>query len=274
MKLLSWNVNGIRSVSRYGFVDTLEKANADVVLLQEVRAEPEQWPEDARLALANHFGYTLRTSPAVKKGYSGTALLFRDSFFSSRGGVALSPETLADEVATAEGRFCGVRVGERCVVASVYFPNSQREGVRLPVKLSFCNAVLAQCRAWRARGLHVILGGDFNIAHTADDLANPKTNTKNAGFLPDERAWMTQFLEAGHLDTFRLFTKGNGHYTWWSNRPGVREKNVGWRIDAFVVDEGLRPFVRDASILAEVMGSDHCPVALTLAPEAFLSSTS
>lgn len=272
MKLLSWNVNGIRSVSRYGFVDVLAQANADIVLLQEVRAEPAQWPQDVRDALKGRLGYTLRTSHAVKKGYSGTALLYRTDAFQKRGGIAQTPELFADEVALGEGRFCGVRVGETCVVASVYFPNSQREGVRLPVKLAFCEALLAHCRDWEARGFHVILGGDFNIAHTADDLANPKANEKNAGYLPEERAWMSKFLAAGHIDTFRLFTKGNGHYTWWSNRPGVRERNVGWRLDAFLVDEGLRPFVREAGILASILGSDHCPVTLTLSPETFLTS--
>lgn len=265
MKILSWNVNGIRSVCRSGFLGVLEKAQADIVLLQEVRAERTQWPSDVVEALESRLRYALHASPAQKKGYSGTALLCREGLLASQGGLAVEKEVFAHPLAQSEGRFCGVRLGNRCVVASVYFPNSQRDTARLPVKLEFCEAVLQQCLAWRAQGLQVVLGGDFNIAHTPDDLANPKINNKNAGFLPEERAWMSAFLEAGYFDAFRLFTQGNGHYTWWSNRPGVREKNVGWRIDMFLASEGLRPFVREALHMPEVLGSDHCPITLTLA---------
>jgi exodeoxyribonuclease-3 len=266
LKILSWNVNGIRSASRHGFLDVVMREHPDVLLLQEVRAENAQWPAEVVARLSHELGYDMRASMAVKNGYSGTAVLYRRSRVDAWGGVAPSAELLDDEVALGEGRFCGVRLGDRFILASVYFPNSQREGTRLPVKLAFCRALLEHCREWSARGLHVVLGGDFNIAHTEEDLANPKQNVRNAGFLPEERAWMTEFLEAGHVDTFRLFTRGNGHYTWWSNRPTVRERNIGWRLDYLMVDDALRSKVVEARILPEVRGSDHCPVSLVLTP--------
>jgi len=270
LRIVSWNVNGIRSVGRQGFVEWFEKERPDVCLLQEVRADHAQWPEGLLGHLADEDGYELVSSIAQKKGYSGTSVLVRKGLRARLGGGSgtgsASPSHLdfLHPVSLNEGRFCGVRLGERLIVASAYFPNSQRGGARLPAKLEFCEALLAQLQRWRSEGTQVVLGGDYNIAHTELDLANPKSNVKNAGFLPEERAWMTRFLEAGWVDSFRLFTQGNGHYTWWSNLAGVRERNIGWRIDYIAVNAELKGAVRKAQIHAQTLGSDHCPVSVLM----------
>jgi exodeoxyribonuclease-3 len=149
-------------------------------------------------------------------------------------------------------------------VISAYFPNSQREHTRLGYKLEFCEAMLMHCRGLVERGKSLVLCGDYNIAHEEIDLRNPKANRENAGFLPEERAWMTKFLGSGFVDTFRHFEKGGGHYTWWSYRPGVREKNIGWRLDYHCVNQELIDRVKASHIRCEVLGSDHCPVELIL----------
>lgn len=251
----SWNINGIRAAAKAGFFDWLSTCGADVVLLQEVRAEKEQmqphWLEP--------FGYKSVWHAAQKKGYSGVGVLTRLPFARDAVVVGLGvPEF------DSEGRFLGV-IHNNTLYASVYFPNSQREGVRLPFKLAFCEAFLHTLKQFEARGLRIVVGGDFNISHTEIDLANPKQNVRNAGFLPEERAWMSRFVENGYVDTFRMFEEGGGHYTWWSNRPGVRERNIGWRLDYHFVSEPLRPQVRAARIFPSVLGSDHCPVSLELA---------
>jgi exodeoxyribonuclease-3 len=148
---------------------------------------------------------------------------------------------------------------------SVYFPNSQDEGRRLDYKLGFCGAILELCKKYRKEKRHFILSGDYNIAHTPIDLARPRENEKNAGFLPEERAWMDAFTAEGFVDTFRNFHPGeNGHYSWWSYRVGARERNVGWRIDYHSTDPEFLPFVKSSIIRSDVFGSDHCPVELTI----------
>jgi exodeoxyribonuclease-3 len=149
-------------------------------------------------------------------------------------------------------------------VVNAYFPNSQREHTRLGYKLEFCDAIFKFCQKLRKTGRGVILCGDYNIAHKEIDLKNPKTNVNNAGFLPAERAWMDKFIGAGWVDTFREFTPDPGHYSWWSYRPGVREKNIGWRIDYHCVNDEFRKSVKDAYIMPDIRGSDHCPVAIEI----------
>jgi len=153
---------------------------------------------------------------------------------------------------------------EPFTLINAYFPNSQPERARLDYKLAFCDAIIEFCNRLRREGKHVILSGDYNIAHTEIDLARPKENQDNPGFLPEERAAMTRFLGAGYVDTFRHFIKGPGHYTWWSYRGGARKRNVGWRLDYHCVNKEFMPRVKKSTILADVMGSDHCPVAITI----------
>jgi len=149
-------------------------------------------------------------------------------------------------------------------LVNAYFPNSQREHTRLDYKLEFCKQMFKFLEKMRKKGKHVVLCGDFNIAHNEIDLKNPKSNQKNAGFLPEERAWMTEFLNGGYIDTFRHFEKGPGHYTWWSYRPGVRAKNIGWRLDYFCTNREHEDRLKAARHQPEALGSDHCPVVLDL----------
>ncbi|MBM3382377.1 MAG: exodeoxyribonuclease III [Betaproteobacteria bacterium] len=254
LKIYSWNLNGIRAAVRNGFLDWLQKEQPDILLMQEVRcADADLNPE-----WLEPFGYKSYWHSAAKKGYSGVGIYSK---------VAVAAENvivgLGDPQFDSEGRFLGI-VHENILIASAYFPNSQRDTLRLPYKLDYCNLVLEFLNRQRSLGREVVLGGDFNIAHTPLDLANPKQNEKNAGYLPEERDWMTRFIEAGYVDTFRLFEKGGGHYTWWSQRPGIRERNIGWRLDYHFITPGLVDRVVTARIFPSVLGSDHCPVSLEL----------
>lgn len=253
MKIVSWNVNGIRAAQRSGFLRWFEKENADVVCLQEIKATPEQLDPE----LLNPLGYHSFWKPARKPGYSGVAIYSREEPLRVLEGMG-APEF--DD----EGRIL-VAEFQRCAVISAYFPNSQRDHARLSYKLAFCDRIFEFCRSLEAQGKHLVLCGDFNIAHREIDLRNPKQNENNAGFLPEERAWMGQFLGAGFRDSFRERNPAlAGAYTWWSYRPGVREKNIGWRLDYHVVNGALWEQVSDARIHPEVTGSDHCPVSLEL----------
>lgn len=252
MRIVSWNVNGIRAAARNGFGSWLAGSGADLVLLQETRAFPEQVPPDLL------HGHHACWFPAVKPGYSGVAIVSRKPIPADHVIRGLGIPEFDNE-----GRFLAAVVDDVAYV-SAYFPNSQPGGARLPYKIDFCNAVARRLREFERDRLGVVIGGDFNIAHKAIDLANPKQNEGNPGYLPEEREWMTRFLDDGYLDSFRLFEAGGGFYTWWSNRPGVRQRNIGWRIDYHVVSESLRARVAAAEIQASVMGSDHCPVTLIL----------
>jgi exodeoxyribonuclease-3 len=252
MRLLSWNVNGFRAVQKGGFAKWFADQKADVVCLQEIKVTPEQLdPEHL-----NPGGYHAFWHPAEKLGYSGTATFSRKEPLDVRLGIG-------DPEIDSEGRLLQTEF-PGFVLINGYFPNSQRDHARLPYKLRFLKKLHAHADKLRAAGKHVVICGDFNIAHQEIDLRNPKTNVNNAGFLPEERAWMSSFLNAGYVDVFRKLEPGGGHYTWWSYRPGVREKNVGWRIDYHVVNEELADRVRAAEHQPHVRGSDHCPVALKL----------
>lgn len=252
VKFLSWNVNGIRAASRYGFIDWVKAQKADVVCIQETKAMPEQLEESLR----NIEGYTSYWHSAKKPGYSGVAIYSKREPKSVEMGIGI-PEI------DNEGRVLVADYGDVTVV-NTYFPNSQREHTRLDYKLRFCKEILKFCNSLRAKGKHLVLCGDYNIAHTEIDLKNPKTNTDNAGFLPEERDWMTKFLKAGYIDSFRHFTPDPGHYTWWSYRPGVRAKNIGWRIDYHCVNQEFKDRLKRSVHQNEVKGSDHCPVLLEI----------
>jgi exodeoxyribonuclease-3 len=249
--LISWNVNGIRAIQKKGFVDWLHKVSPDILCVQETKANPDQLDE----ALLQPDGYRALWVSAERKGYSGVAAFVRDE-----------PETVCDlgtpEFDT-EGRTMILTYPE-FTLFNCYFPNSQPQGARIDYKVAYCNAVMEACDERVARGENIIVCGDFNIAHNPIDLENPKANEQNPGYLPEEREWMDKFIGGGYVDTFRMFCDAPGRYTWWSYRFKAREKNVGWRIDYHCVNESFRDRVQLAEILGDVMGSDHCPVRLTV----------
>lgn len=256
MKILSWNVNGIRSVGAKGFFEWLEKESPDVLCLQETKANPAQL-DPSYLA---PFGYQAFWHSAKKPGYSGVAVYAKVSTAAPKD----VREGLGVSAIDDEGRVLTVDFKDFSVV-NAYFPNSQREHARLGYKLEFCDAITKHVEKLRNAKRNVILCGDYNIAHKEIDLKNPKTNVNNAGFLPEERAWMDKFVEKlGWVDTFRHFNKDPGNYSWWSYRPGVREKNIGWRIDYHCVNPEFASSLKDAFIRCDIRGSDHCPVGVTL----------
>lgn len=254
--VVSWNVNGIRAAEKKGFLEWFARELPDVLCLQETKAHKGQVsPELAEPVFGAH-RYRSWWSSAKKAGYSGTAIYSRREPESVR--------TLGVDEFDDEGRVIIARFPEADII-SAYFPNSQEEGARLPYKLGFCAAIQAECDRIVAEGRNVILCGDYNVAHKPIDLANPKSNEKNPGYLPEERAWMDSFTSAGYVDTFRAFCSEPGRYTWWSYRFHAREKNVGWRIDYTCVNPSFMEKVRASEIQADVTGSDHCPVKLTYA---------
>jgi exodeoxyribonuclease-3 len=254
LKIYSWNVNGIRACVKNGFLDWLKNSNADIVLLQETRAEPSQISPEC----LEPFGYKSFWHPAQKKGYSGVAIYTRLPIDKKDVLFGLDNHEFDNE-----GRFIGLFYND-IFYANAYFPNSQAEGRRLPYKLSFCNAIENKLNHLRKDKISIVLGGDINIAHHEIDLSNPKQNEKNPGFLKEERNWVSQFLENGYLDSFRIFEKGKGFYTWWSNRSGSRDRNIGWRIDAHFISEDLLGRIKKAQIHADIFGSDHCPVSIDI----------
>ena len=252
MKLYSWNVNGFRAVVDKGFWDWFNSCDADVVNLQEVKAEPEQ-VDGKHKDVAD---YTQYWNPAqVKKGYSGVMSMTR--VLPQRVVYGLPQEEFQ-----GEGRLIQMEFQD-FYLFNVYFPNGKKDDDRLQYKLNFYEAFLDHAQELR-QTKPIVVCGDVNTAHTEIDLKNPKANESVSGFLPVEREWIDRFLAAGYQDTFRMFTSEGGHYTWWTYRFGARKRNAGWRIDYFFVSEELRDRVKNAWIESEVMGSDHCPIGLEL----------
>jgi exodeoxyribonuclease-3 len=252
MKFMSWNVNGIRACVKKGFLTWLAQEQADFVCIQETKAQLDQLD----LELVSPQGYQSYWHSAEKKGYSGVATYTKHKPIKVHQG-------LGDGWLDDQGRVLTLEMDD-FVLVNAYFPNSQRDHARLGFKLEFCQAMLAYLQQWRDQGKHVILCGDYNIAHKEIDLKNPKTNQNNAGFLPEERAWMDTYLDHGYIDAFREFETGPDHYTWWSYRPGVRARNIGWRLDYFTVNPEMQDQLQDCYHQPDVMGSDHCPVGLIL----------
>ncbi|HOX25584.1 MAG TPA: exodeoxyribonuclease III [Candidatus Krumholzibacteria bacterium] len=249
MHLVSWNVNGIRACLRKGGGEWLRACGADVICLQETRASPEQ----AALELPGH---TAWWNPARQPGYSGVAV------FTGPSPLDVARD-LGEPGLDGEGRVLTVEFPDLFVV-TVYTPNAGRELARLAYRADLWDpAFLAHVQALDARK-PVVFCGDLNVAHREIDLANPRQNRGNAGFTDEERAGFDRILAAGFLDSFREFEPAGGHYTWWSNRKGVREKNVGWRIDYVLLSRRLRPRLLAAAIHPQVLGSDHCPVSIRL----------
>lgn len=262
MKIYTWNVNGIRAVVQKGFLDWLEAAQPDILCLQETKAWPEQLPAELLLAL-QQLGYSAHWHSAEKKGYSSVATLCR-STAQPAAQVQLGLQGEEHAAFDREGRLI-ISEHPGFTLFNAYFPNGQHDLGRVPFKLDFYRALLAEAQRRRAAGQRVIITGDWNTAHREIDLKNPKANRKNTGFLPEECAMIDHYLDQGYLDIFRQRYPDTAEaYTWWSYRSGARERNIGWRLDYFLIVPELEPLVRDSVIHADVHGSDHCPVSLEL----------
>jgi exodeoxyribonuclease-3 len=263
MKIYSWNVNGIRAVLRKGvFQSFLAEHQPDILCLQETKAERGQ----IEIELP---GYEEYWNSAEKKGYSGTAVISRKKPLTVINGYPTSFASkfqFADELerdSAGEGRVITAEY-DKFYVVTVYTPNAKDDLSRLPLRFEHWDpAFLAYCKLLE-KTKPVIFCGDLNVAHTELDLANPKPNRGKKGFTDEERRGFQNIVDAGFVDTFRIFTQGNGHYSWWSHFANARARNVGWRIDYVLVSEKLRAGVRSAAIHADVMGSDHCPVSIVL----------
>lgn len=253
IRLVSWNVNGIRAAIKKGFFEWLEKEQPDILGLQEIKIGTEQ----LTLEMVTPPGYRTYWSHADKKGYSGVALLTRKEPLSVTEGFGL-PEW------DGEGRTLIAEYPE-FTLYNIYYPNGGRGDERLKYKLGFYDAFLEHINRTRAQGKKVIVCGDFNTAHHPIDLARPKENEKTSGFMPIERAWMDKFVSHGYIDTFRHFHPDQKDmYSWWNMRTFARERNVGWRIDYFFVNPEMKENLVSADIAMDVQGSDHCPVSLTV----------
>lgn len=251
MKLVSWNVNGVRAVLKKGFLDYMGKVDADVICLQETKAHPGDVQHVAWTA-----GYTAHWYSAVKKGYSGTVMFTRVAPLNVTCGIGLPGHDDEGRVITAE--FADY------FLVNVYQPNSQRGLTRLEYRTKEWDPAFLGYLKKLEKKKPVVFCGDLNVAHQEIDLTNPKTNRRNAGFTEEERENFSKLLASGFVDTFREFEKGPGHYTWWSQMMNCRARNIGWRVDYFVASEKLRSRLKRAWISPEVMGSDHCPVGLEL----------
>ncbi len=248
MKIISWNVAGLRACHGKGLEDFVRREAADIYCFQETKVLPEQVPLHLE-------GYEEYLYPAEKKGYSGVMVYTRIPPLGVTYGIGV-------EEYDREGRVITLEYDTFYLVAC-YVPNSKRELERLDSRMAFEDIMRAYLTGLAAKK-HVVYCGDLNVAHEEMDIKNPKTNRRSAGFTDEERAKMTDLLTAGFADTYRRLYPDEVKYTWWSYMHNAREKNIGWRLDYFIVDEGLMPAVRDAVIYSDVMGSDHCPVGILL----------
>ena len=251
-RILSWNVNGLRAVWKKGFQEWLEKDNPDILCLQETKAQPDQLVEEIK----NINNYKSYFFSAEKKGYSGVAVYSKVEPIAVRSGFDVPHFD-------NEGRVLEVEY-ENFVLYNVYFPNGGRGPERVKYKLDFYEQLFKRVEVMRDMKKNVVVVGDYNTAHKEIDLARPGPNSKTSGFLPEERAWVDKILGMGYVDIFREFNDLPGQYTYWDVITRARERNTGWRIDYFMVSEEMRNLVVNATIHSEVLGSDHCPIELTL----------
>jgi len=250
--ILSWNVNGIRAAYKKGILDWFNKEKPDMLCLQETKAHPEQLTDD----LLNVNGYKSYFSSAEKKGYSGVVTYTQKEPKRVFNGIGINKFD-------SEGRFI-VTEFESFTLFNIYFPNGKASKDRLQYKMDFYEAFLKHLKKLLRQDKKIVICGDVNTAHKEIDLARPKPNEKTSGFLPEEREWIDKFLKAGFIDTFRMFNTEPENYTWWDMMTRARDRNVGWRIDYFFVSDNLKDNLKNAFILPEVMGSDHCPVGIEL----------
>lgn len=252
VRILSWNVNGIRAVYKKGFVEWIRSVDPDILCIQETKAREEQLPED----LKNIDNYQSYFCWGEKKGYSGTAIYTKEK-------PKNVSRKLGIEKFDNEGRIL-IAEYDAFTLFNIYFPNGKAKEERLQYKMDFYEAFLNHVKKLKDKGKKIIICGDVNTAHKEIDLARPKSNEKTSGFLPEERAWIDKLLANGFLDTLRMFNDKPEQYSWWDMITRARERNVGWRIDYFFISDNLKEQTMDAFIMPEVMGSDHCPVGLKI----------
>ena len=252
MRIISWNVNGIRAAHKKGFLEWLDQESPDIMCVQETKASEDQLPE----ALKEIPGYTSYFTSAEKRGYSGVAVFTKTK-----------PEQVTSsfpaESFSREGRVLAVDYVE-FVLLNVYFPNGKSSAERLQYKMDFYDDFLDYADGIKNSGKNLVICGDVNTAHKEIDLARPKANEATSGFLPIERAWIDKLLEHGYVDTLRVFNPEPDQYTYWDMITRARDRNVGWRIDYFFVNEGFVPRLKTGFILTDVMGSDHCPIGIEI----------
>jgi len=252
MKIISWNINGIRAGYRKGLYEWLIKEKPDILCLQEIKALPDQIP----ISLKNNPEYFVFVNSANRKGYSGVATFTKQK-----------PENVITHFGIDkfddEGRII-ITEFSSFILFNIYFPNGKKNLDRLNYKLDFYDTFLSYVDNIKTKGKNIVICGDFNTAHKEIDLARPKQNEKISGFLPAERLWIDDVIDHGYLDTYRYFNKKPNQYTWWDQKTRSRERNIGWRIDYFFINNELLPNLSNAFILSEVMGSDHCPIGIIL----------
>lgn len=251
VELLSWNVNGIRACINKGLIKWVQERNPDILCLQETKAQAEQISFTFDLP-----DYQVYWSSAEKKGYSGVVTFTKIKPISVLQGLGVKEFDI-------EGRFLQTEFKDFFLI-NLYFPNAQRELKRLDYKLRFNHTLLEYINELKKKEKGILLCGDFNVAHKEIDLKNPKENQNNAGFSPQERAFFSKLLDHGYIDTFREFDQSPDQYTWWTYRYNARARNIGWRIDYFVINQEFREKLASAFILADIEGSDHAPIGLTL----------
>ena len=252
MKIITWNVNGIRATLGKNALDWAFAQKPDALCLQEVKARPEQLNDEQHTALKLPFIW----NPAERPGYSGVTTFYKNEPDEIIRGMG-NPE-FDNEGRVIQTVWSGLRL------FNIYFPNGQRGHDRVQYKLDFYAHLLDLCKSLHKKGEQIIITGDFNTAHMPIDLKNAKANEKTSGFLPEEREWVQKFLDNGFVDAFRHLYPDKVQYTWWTYRLNARARNIGWRLDYYLVSESLIPKVKDVIIHDEVMGSDHCPVELLL----------
>lgn len=252
MKLISWNINGIRAIEKKGFREWLESTNADIISLQEVKAQQDQLAEN----LTNIPGYNFYLACAQRKGYSGVCCYSKEEPLSVKVG-------LNDDNFNTEGRVLRLEYPE-FYLYNIYFPNGSQSKERLQYKLDFNMALYHELEELMDKGKGIIICGDVNIAHEEIDLKNPKANEMHSGFLPQERRFIDRLLDLGFVDSFRELNPDKEKYSWWSYRFGARKTNAGWRIDYFFVSKNLLPNIIGADVNDDIEGSDHAPISLEL----------
>jgi len=253
LRALSWNVNGLRAVHRRGdFMDWFTAESPDILCLQETKSLVEQLPPE----LVNVDGYHAYFASAERKGYSGVAIYSKQEPLDVIEGLGVPEFDVEGRVLIAEY--------PSFTLMNIYYPNGKMSAERLAYKMRFYDAFLAFADGLRAAGQHLVICGDVNTAHTEADIARPKENAKISGFLPEERAWLDDFLSHGYLDTFRMFDDRPGVYSYWDMKSRARDRDVGWRIDYFFVDDGFKDQVSNAWIMQDVVGSDHCPIGIEI----------
>lgn len=254
MRLISWNVNGLRAVIRKGVWNQIFDTNPDIICIQETKASPEQL--EGEVCPPGYFAYY--ASSTARKGYSGVGLFSRIEPKKVTEGFEIERFDEYGRVLTA--------FFDSFVVITAYFPNGASKTAPLDYKLDFYDEFLSHCNKLRNEGYSIIFGGDLNVAHEAIDLARPEANKTSIGFLPEERAWIDELIRHGYMDTFRHFNpQKTGVYTYWDLKSGARERNVGWRLDYWFVSLDLLPQVKKAEVLSDIYGSDHCPILLEIA---------